>query len=171
MEKYKKITIRESYPDENSPGEIVSTRILTAPTYQELFKTIDKEDHGLLIYQVKSYNEGYIGGCYGVALSIYLVAQAALITYLKNNMDADDFSSNLLRKIVETVLYLATSLVIVTAIYSVVDGIIDMIKNKEIATEGSKFVETNYPDEYESIKPVKSKKKIFKLKKKEEDIW
>lgn len=171
MEKYKQITVRESYPDENSPGEIVSTRVLTGSSYQELFKSLDKEDHELLIHQVKSYNNNYNGGCYGIASSIYLIAQAGLITYMSNGLDASDFTSNLIRKIVETVLYLTVRVVVISAIYLIVDGIINIIKNREIATEGSEFVKINYPNEYKSINPVKSKKKTLKLKKKEEAVW
>jgi len=173
MEKYKQIIVKESYPDEKSPGEIVSKRVLTGSSYQEIFKTLDKEDHELLIHQVKSYNDKYNEGFYSVTSSIYLFAQVALITYMRNNVDAEDFTNNLVRRIVETVLYLTVNLVIITAIYSIVTGIIAMVKNKEIATEGSKYVEINYPDEYENIKPVKAKKKIFKSNKnkEEEDIW
>ena len=164
----KKIIVRESYPSKNSPYDMVSTRELTAPTYEELFKTIDKEDHELMIFQVKSNNEAYNGGFYNIISAICLISQASLITYMTNGMDANDFTSDMIRRIVETVLYLTINVVLITAICLIVNGIINIVKNKEIATEGSEFVKKNYPDEYKSIKPVKSKKKIMKKSRKKE---
>jgi hypothetical protein len=170
MEKYKTMVVKESYPDSKSPGEIVSTRILTAPTYEELFKTIDKEDHELMIYKVKSYNDEYNSRLYSISSSVYMVSLVGLFSSLRNGIDGNDFKSNLVRKIVETVLLATTATGLITAIGLVLEGIITIIKNKEVSLEGSKFVATNYPNEYDRINAPKSLKKLMKSKKKQESV-
>ena len=146
MSDLKSYSINENTYNQNPGVSVNTTRTLKAPNYQTIFKSIDSENHELLINQVNSNNNEYNNAKSNLANSVFALGTVALMNYMHSN-GIDNVSLDLVRRFLELFVPILTWASVTATVTIIISSIMKLIKKKEVVQEGNKFVEDNYPEE------------------------